>query len=972
MTYTELVVLIPSHSLEDLPTELPDPASASLLNAFAVVWHPVLLHQTQTLPRWSRSDEPPGSLEHRLIVIPTASDDWLPGGWAGYAEKQGAVVVSGLESREDMLKQALAPLEEAPAVDPEIVGDFLALGTCHLLLELLTRRMHYYSNLDEVQLERETLKAATAAVQGDLDTARSHLKTAFECLLEARERFYPVDCYLVDLCLVIPRIALEQREPLLKMLNAEKPVNLLATAKDYQDIQDKSPEITSAIRAAWETGQVNLLGGEWEDAPLPLLPINAVLWQFAEGQRAYQRLFGRVPRCWGRKRYGLSTQLPQVLTKWGYHSALHIVMDDGLYPDEDECKLRWEGADKTLLDALGRFPLTAEGAANYLKFPQHMAESMERDQVAAVVFARWPEVKAPWFEDLARMQRYAPVLGRFVTLDDLMQNTNDPGRLSAFDQKEYLPPFFIQSAARQEQNPISRWSNYAERRRRLESAQWAMAMADILGGQSVDQIRQDAIEQTVESAGPDCEESQERAEAISQAEAGLETFEADAWKNLAKVLLSGAGMTRGFLLLNPLSHTRIAAVELPELQSPPPLGNGIKAVHFGESRRAVVAEIAGHGFLWLPQDGHGMMPAAKKGDPLLAEDWSLRNDFFEVHINEATGGIARIKNYGRTPNRLSQQLAYRFPHEREIPVGEPGEDGERELVKSFYSEMRCRSMQVTSSGPTLGEIITEGDIIDQKDGSLLATYKQTTRVWRHRPVVEVELELDLQKLPDADPWTNYYALRFAWNDSTAALTRSVQDFAFGFRGERFDSPDYLEIAEGDQRTTILFHGLPFHRKTGPRMLDTLLITAGETKRRFRFDVAIDQSYPLVAAREATTPVIVIPTQDGPPKSGALGWFLHINAKNVQILSLKGTHPKPDSPPDEPFGFVVRLAETEGRARDVKLRSFRTPTKASVQDFQGQTLATLTIESDAVHIPMHAYEMIDVELAFGVANKPENA
>ena len=61
---------------------------------------------------------------------------------------------------------------------------------------------------------------------------------------------------------------------------------------------------------------------------------------------------------------------------------------------------------------------------------------------------------------------------------------------------------------------------------------------------------------------------------------------------------------------------------------------------------------------------------------------------------------------------------------------------------------------------------------------------------------------------------------------------------------------------------------------------------------------------------------------------------------------------------------------EGRPRDVKLRCFRTPTAASVQDFQGQTLATLAIEADAVHVPMHRFEMIDVELRFGAPSKPQ--
>ncbi len=964
MTYTESIVLIPSHSLEDFPTELPEKQAASLLNAFAVVWHPLLLNETKTSPRWDRADEPPEDLENRLFVIPTACEDWLPGGWAGYAEKKGAVVVSGLEDRADMLAKALAPLESDVQLDEGIVKDFLALGSCNLHMELLTRHMHYYSNLDEEQLECEALNAAQAAINGDLETARNHLKIAFEALLEARERFYPVESYFIDLCLLIPRIAEEHREHLEQLIQSEQPVNLLASALEFQEIQEKSPELIQSIREAWSNGKLNLVGGDWQEAPLPMMPISAVLWQFAEGRRVYQNLFGQAPKCWGRRRYGLSTALPQVLSKSGFHSALHLVMDDGLYPDEDESKMRWEGADQTIIDALGRFPMTAEGAGSFLRLAQQIAESMERDQVAAVVFARWPEVKGPWYEDLMRMQSYAPVLGKFATLDEFIENTDDPGRLSVFDQKEYLPPFFIQSAARQEPNPISRWSDYAHRRRKLESSQWALAMSQILCARPIDQDRLNAIEQTVEAAGPDCEETAEKAAAIPQAEAQLKQFQKEAEQELANVILTGAGSQKGVLLFNPVPHTRTASVSLPQLKSPPPIENGIKAVQFDDRNKCVVAEVPGSGFLWIPEDGQAKLPSGKKGDPPLAEDNVLRNDFFEVFLNEATGGIGRIKNYGRSPNRLSQQLGYRFPHERNVPVGPPSdsETEEREMAKSFYSEMRCDSMEVTSSGPTLGEIVTTGFIVDQSDESLLADFQQTTRVWRHRPVVEVNLEMDLKKTPDADPWTNYFALRFAWNDSTAALTRSVQDFAFGFRGERFDSADYLEIAEGDLRTTLLFHGTPFHRKTGMRMLDTILITAGESKRRFQFTVAIDESYPLVSAREAMTPLINIPTETGPPQSGPLGWFFHLNAKNVQMLGIHSPASETSSE-ETPFKFVVRLAETEGRSRDVFLRCFRTPTTAKTCDFLGQSADKLTIENDAVHIPMHGFEITDVELTF---------
>ena len=59
-----------------------------------------------------------------------------------------------------------------------------------------------------------------------------------------------------------------------------------------------------------------------------------------------------------------------------------------------------------------------------------MAESMDHDQVAGLILARWPDVSAPWFHDLRRSQKYAPCLGRFVTLDHFFEQTELPGQLT--------------------------------------------------------------------------------------------------------------------------------------------------------------------------------------------------------------------------------------------------------------------------------------------------------------------------------------------------------------------------------------------------------------------------------------------------------------------------------------------------------------------------------------------------------------
>ena len=684
--------------------------------------------------------------------------------------------------------------------------------------------------------------------------------------------------------------------------------------------------------------------------------------------------------------------MPQILNKFGYHSALHVALDDGIYPDAEQSKIRWEGSDGTVVDAITRIPLAADSASSYLRFAMRMAESMEEDQVAAVIMARWPEVKTPWIEDFRRIHHYSPTLGRFVTLEEFFDQTDDPGRLSSFEAKEYLSPFLIQSAAREEKNPISRYADHLQRRQTFDAACWYDSVASVLLGKEIGD-EQTNLERIVERVGPDVEspeeessveKSEETATAESETvevehvERQLGDFLTQSTQKLADVILQGAGDQPGLLLLNSLSFPRTVSIQVPELQTPPEVGEFVKAVQFDDSRKLLTVKMPPCGFVWIPTATENSKQDSdvieKQRKTLLAEENVLRNAFFEVHINKQTGGIERIKEYGRNPNRLSQQLAFRFPQERTILVND-GDGEEQYEEKSYYSEMRCHSLEITSDGPALGEIVTTGAIVDQLDNTTLAEFRQTFRIWRGRPIVEVEIELDVKTMPEGDPWTNYIASRFAWNDSDASLTRSVQQGAYGFQGERFESLHYFEIVSDNLRTTILNPSSPFYRKTGKRMLDSLLIATGETQRRFRFAIAVDADYPMQAALDFMVPVGIVPTSQGPPRNGDSGWFFHLNAKNVQILRIMGLSHEPSEnqeaweqhdteqlPPGD--GFAVRLLETEGRHRQVKLCCFKTPASARQTDFQGRTITDLQIVDDHVIIEMTAYEIVDVEMRFG--------
>ncbi len=987
MKYESLTILIPSHSIEDLPLELPEQQAEGLLNAFAVAWHPLLLDSAGVMPNWERADEPPEELKDRLFLIPSASEDWVPCQWIDHARDQGAVLVTGVSERAAMIEQAVSPLGSESSADPELVSDFLALGHCYLQLEMLTRKMRYFNELDETRLQDDAVAAARAALANDWAAAVSHLHSCFEMLLEGRERFYPVDCYLADLCLLTPEMAGEEWSGL---VGSDRSVNYLATAQDLQSIAGEQPEDMAALRARWLNEQQELLGGEWTETCNALLPLESVLPSFRKGLSAIERLCGRRPIVWARRKYGVGIQMPQLLDKLGYEAALHFVMDDGLYPDEEQGKHRWEGCDGSVIDAVSRIPLAADSASGMLRFPQRMAESMDYDHAALLIFARWPKMQSPWLEDFHRIEKYAPVLGRFVTFSDFFRTTDTPGRLSRHKAGDYLSPHLVASVAMEEADPISRYADHWARHHRLESVLWMSGMANLLQGRPIDADRVAALEEPIDT---DCSEP-----AVAQRDELSRTLNEahqETSRRLAETVVGRRGATQGCFVANSCSFGRRVAISWPQDVPPPQQSPAIVARQTNDEQYSLVVELPPCGFVWLPA-GEATATARKTSRVLMAEENTLRNEQFEVRLSEVTGGIAQIKTYRRGPNRLSQQLAFRFHRELTVTVGE-GEQSREE--KTWYTEMRMDESRVISDGPLRGEIETRGRLVDPTNDLILARFTQLVRVWQGRPVVEIDVLLEPERLPVGDPWSNYFAARWAWSDSAAALTCSVHEGAQPVTSDRFEAPHFIEIADAERRATIHSLGLPFHRKTGPRMLDTLLVTAGETRQHFRCVVSVDDAFPMERSRDIFDRLEPVMVSEGPDQPSS-GWFFHIDSRNVQItrlMPLTAATPSPeeaktgggeldpsttdvdetpitdadgagggaDGGPGqrcEP-GVTLRLRETEGRACTARLRCFRTPARARQCDLLGKPLTDLVIDADVVIVELTAYEICDVEIGF---------
>jgi alpha-mannosidase len=675
------------------------------------------------------------------------------------------------------------------------------------------------------------------------------------------------------------------------------------------------------------------------------------LVQLRRGLASYDRHLGCRPTVFGRRQFGLSAALPQILRRLGFTAAFHCTLDDGQFPVGSQSRIQWEGIDGSTIEAIGCVPLDAGRAESFLLAAEKLAEASKLDHAATLVFAHWPGRTSGWYDALRRVASYSTVLGRFLTVGGYFSQPCWDSRHAAYQPDEYRPPYLRQDVAAGRVAPISRWVGYARRRATLEACSGLRMLAAACGASTP------AIGERLALAVDDSLESPQDADGTG------ETLDAQLAK-LAEQLLAGfarslagakATAELGWLAVNPWSFSGRAHV---------PASTAFAAA----GCPPLAADVPAMGFAWVASAAEPTSPIAPpparrgwfagrkaKAAPPLAEKCLLRNEFCEIQFDPHSGAVAAVRDYASRDPRFSQQIALRLPG-----PGEPDSEGR-------YSIMAADEIAVTSAGPALGEMTVRGRLLDRQ-GVRVAGFRQTTRLWRASRVIELAVDLDIDRLPEADPWDSYYAVRLAWKDPAAAIYRGVNMAVTGTGLRRIESPQFLDIRRQGQRTTLLCGGLPYHRRVGDRKLDTLLVVRGETARRFRLGIGIDVPQPLAAALGFEAPPLVLPDQPSPP--APTGWLFHLDCRNVLATHWECRSPHTPCAGSSDSrrltaagGFRVRLQETEGRGVRLGLRSFRSVASARKINPGDVPQVDLTVDGDRVEVPIGPHQWIEVEVQF---------
>lgn len=918
----EIAILLPCHSFEDFPTYHTGDDAQSLLANWTAMWHPAFLAAAGKNPHWHRVDSPPESLEGLALLIPSICKADLPAGFSQRAKESGAVLVKGLTDRQEIVTKLLAALPEVNEVAARLAPDFYALGYCYLQVELLTRQMRYSSSLDEIYFENKTVEAAKAAAEGSEEEAKSCLQACFDVLMEERNQYYSVDASLLDFVLVAESTL---NDSLLAEVEGGLPINLWISGALAEKVAAEHPQLKETISQKLVDKQIGIVGGEWIEGPLNLLDPETVLENLLHGQKAYEKALGYTPKVFGRRRFGMTAFIPQVLRGLGYVGAIHATLDEGKLPVSNQGKARWEGVDGSTIDTLAKFPLDATKPETFLSLFSKLGEAMDGEHVATLAFAHWPKITSPWYEDLKTIARYGNSLGEFTTVEHYFEETDTATYHGNFKPEDYRTPWLKQSIVRRQPGPISQHLAREQFNARLDVASKLEALAHLVAGTSVAKEETGPIRSIHDPANP------------SQHEGPLDEFAVQAaCQAMASALpRSDQSKHQAYLSFNTLNSLRTRGVFLPDLPELPVNESPVISSGHDSKQKFASIEVPGCGYGWIAGDPRG---GADRKQKSMLDGHVLRNEFMEVHIHPETGGIKSIYDYKTRGNRLSQQLSLRMP-------GKKQGAGERYLgpdASAVYSRMIVTQIDPGTSSPAMGEIHTQGRIVSAED-EVMATYKQTYRLWRSSRVLEIDIELDLKVDPKSLPWDSHYCCRLAWGDEAALTYHDVQWVRTRCSGRRIEASNYVEIEASHGKTTLLTGGIPFHLRNHGHMLDSILIPHGETQRKFRLGIGLDLPYSLPVARDFTYQAPPMLETAAMPAAGKSSWLLHLEAKNVLLTSL---NPLTDDA-GSPIGFQTKMLETEGRPAKGAIRCFRKIKEAHLCDFHGNRITRCEVDGDRI-------------------------
>lgn len=954
------VTLIPCHTLEDFPSYLDETAARSLLAAWTAPWHPQLIATTGRLPGWARVDSVPEPLANHAIFVATGCESKLTSGFETAREAaENCHVIRGADRREFL--NACAPLCPGAnlSVDIELEGgatdgvsggdvrlvspqDFFALGYAWLQVQLMTRRLRYTSNLDEIYFAGRVVEAAKGWVEGNGNAAVAALHEAFDALAEERDHYFSTDPHLVDLTLLAPSTLGTRLESALELTNRPHApaLNFLIDCDLAKVIGQSAEPAAKRLIELIDNETVGVAGGGIAiDQPIHHQTAASARQVVADGRMQTDLHLGRGCNVFARVAGPTPGDLATAIASQQYIGAIPIDFAAG-EGWASESKLCWNSK-AGALDVLVAKPIDGSQSSSFLSLAIRLGQAIDSGEIATALIVHWPGAESDAYLDLRKAASWGLALGRFWKVDEFFRDGQRPYHHYRGHADDGAAQWLPSVVAAKERSPLTAAGHAYRERVNDEAAQAISALADLvkpLGAPAApSQATQTSIahsksmpqsiatlDENPRSMEPSDEENEDAAEAF------CERLSACPVKSGGGKPASGNPASQGCIVINP--HSAATRIALRMDRSPAPnefvFGSSVGV----DGKYDVTVDVPAHGFVALQPSP---TPPRKKwfgGKRRIAKDAMLINEFMQVEVSTKSGGIMGVYSGAGRGNRYSLRLVHvndNAPEENRV------------------TEMLGRSIRILRSDEYLGVVEADGTLVNGS-GQALADFTVRYSLSRGSRWLwaEAEIKPSSTLALGENPWRSYFAFRSAVASEVAAFYTPLRDKLHRTDSKRFDSPAGLLIDESPKQTLLFADGRPAHRRRGDRYIDSLLVVRDESLKQFRFAVGFDVPSPIDALRSLIAPPSIV-TCDALAKVPTSGWLVHCSTPDIAICDLK-------TESTSPLVVSFLAIATRGESRKAKIRFCRDLAGAQRETFADDvpksdaSIEQLGVEGDSAH------------------------
>jgi alpha-mannosidase len=1004
MTWKRLILALPGGAPEDLSEALAADFAEDLLASWTALWHPELIHCTQTIPEWKRSDLSSLDVEQALVLVPKASQSLME---TTLRERLTVLESEAIQSQADRRSTASAmrDLLATRSTDANTADwdrwqdDFFSLGFAYWQLHLIIRQLRYSSTLNSVLFQEQLLHAAQAVAEQKEDEAERWIQSCFDQLAQERDHHFAQAVHLVDVVLLHRAPDEHQRNSLTNVshpqfwigdfqrwIRSRGSGNQWREAIYGDDWIDMAGGGEQWIEAICTNDRIDVAGGGEHLAAIPWLEESFALELLSETRRWYCQLFGRTPDVYATFSPSLHANSPRQLLASGYKATLLLDWQAARYPQSSQAKIYWEAPDGSCIDAISNQVIDASNVSSFLHLGTRIGKQMDYHQVPTLLLTHWAGQTSWPMEDLVRVSRRSPLLGSWIRLPEYFASTQRPyhqERLTANKfPRQPLPVDGTQLGADDVrwrlQRDMTAVRNLAVLQQQLDGwlarqplpePSWEWNWSEELANQGPSDLEgvsdgEGNPRETAHSPLSACQPGLFSKIATRLALAWQADNDYIAQRQLTQVdreilptakrcieglrdrmphASNSLAPKRKLFVVNPWSGARRLLMENVSLRAvEESASTRIYASHPHSRDGEAVVDVV----VDVPPMGilqlSDQTHVTKRGKlPLIArEPGVLGNEFIEAHFDLTSGRLKGTYAPNHRGNRLSGMLALRLP--------ENGSGG------ASYSQMKATRMEVLKSNTVVGRILFEGDLVDGT--KKLGNYELEYSLFRGSRVLDIVVRCNGLQIPATPDLKHYLCWRTAWANMSGIVslwqhgTKTTMPTGWSY------CPSLLEIDEADHREYLLPNGISRHRRLDERFLDSLLPTEnGEGE--FWFGIGLDLPRPRQTCMDHFSNSFSIEDPSTELQAGPSAWFVQCTPSQIHV-ELVASLGHPGKPPQ---GMRIRLQDHAGRPTVASVDLFRKPQKASTIDSAGKAWTDLVIEDQKVKVPLKAHEsaMVDI-------------